>query len=120
VKIDRRFIVAGLPLGPLVVLVGYAVLLKSGAVISDLMLCLLLVWPTAVLLVGAAVAAVCRGGRDSLGFHGDGRDRRNSGRGGGGRRNQRYRVDDLRPGMSSRRAALIAGPRRSTAMSQAL
>jgi hypothetical protein len=60
-KIDRQFVVAGLPLGPLLVLVGYALLLKSGAVINDLMLCLLLVWPTAVLLVAAAVAGVMRG-----------------------------------------------------------
>jgi hypothetical protein len=62
VKIDRRSVVAGLPLGPLLVLVGYAGLLTSGAVISDVMLCLLLVWPTTVLLVVAAVAAVW--GRD--------------------------------------------------------
>lgn len=60
-KIDRRSVVAGLQLGPLLVLVGgYAVLLKSGAVISDLMLCLLLVLPTAVLVVAAAVAGVLR------------------------------------------------------------
>jgi hypothetical protein len=57
---DRRFVVAGLSLGPLLVLVAYAVLLKSDAVISDLMLCLLLVWPTAVLLVTALVAVVLR------------------------------------------------------------
>jgi hypothetical protein len=62
VKIDRRFSY-GLPIGPLLVLVGYAVLLKSGALISDLMLCLLLVWPTAVLLLAAAVAVVL--GRDA-------------------------------------------------------
>jgi hypothetical protein len=61
-KIDRGFVVTGLPLGPLLVAGGYAVLLKSGAVINDVMLCLLLVWPTAVLLVVAAVAAVW--GRD--------------------------------------------------------
>lgn len=57
-KIDRRFVVAGLPLGPLLVLAGCAVLLKSGAVMSDLMLCVLLVFPTALLLVAAAVAVV--------------------------------------------------------------
>ena len=38
--------------------------LTSGVVISDLMLCLLLIWPTAVLLVVAVVAAVLR--RDAL------------------------------------------------------
>jgi hypothetical protein len=59
-KIDRGFVATGLPLGPLLVLVGYAVLLKSGAVISDLMLCLLLAFPTVVLLVAAAIATVCR------------------------------------------------------------
>jgi hypothetical protein len=58
VTIDRRFVVAGLPFGPLLVLVGYDVLLESGAVISDLMLYLLVAFPTAVLLVAAAVAAV--------------------------------------------------------------
>lgn len=40
------------------ILVGYTVLLKSGLVISDLMLCGLIVWPTAVLLVVAAVGTV--------------------------------------------------------------
>jgi hypothetical protein len=62
VKIDRGSVLVGLPLGPLLVVGGYAALLKSGAVISDLMLCLLLVWPTAVLVVVAAIAAIC--GRD--------------------------------------------------------
>jgi hypothetical protein len=60
VKIDRGFVITGLPLGPLLILVGYAVMLKSGAVISDLMLCLLLVLPTAVLLILAAVAIPLR------------------------------------------------------------
>jgi len=59
-KIDREFVVVGLPLGPLLVVLGYAVLRQSGVVITDLMLCLLLVLPTAVLLVVAAVAGVLR------------------------------------------------------------
>jgi hypothetical protein len=62
VKVDRRFVVAALPLGPVLVLVGYLALLTSGVVVSDLMLCGLLVFPTAVLLVAAAVAAVWRRG----------------------------------------------------------
>jgi hypothetical protein len=60
VVIDRGSVLVGLPLGPLLVVGGYAALLKSGAVISDVMLCLLPVLPTAVLLVAAAVAGVLR------------------------------------------------------------
>ena len=58
-KIDRGFVVAALPLGPLEVLAGHMALLASGAVISDLMLCARLVFPS-LLLVAAAVAAVWR------------------------------------------------------------
>jgi hypothetical protein len=64
VTIDRRYVVAGVPVGPVLVLVGCAVLQQSGLVISDLMLCLLLDWPTAVLLVTAAITVVVR--RDAL------------------------------------------------------
>jgi hypothetical protein len=60
VKIDRGFVLVGLPLGPLPLAVGYVALRQSGVVISDLMLCLLIVCPTAVMLVAAAVAAVLR------------------------------------------------------------
>jgi hypothetical protein len=79
-------------------------------VISDLMLRGLLVFPTAVLLVAAAVAAVWGRGASrwfsmaigvavgtvyvaAVVVGGD----------------QRYRVDDLRPGLSSRQAAGVRG-----------
>jgi hypothetical protein len=62
VKIDRGFLVVGMPFAPPLVLVGYAVLLKSGTTITDPMLCALLVFPTAAMLVLAAVAVVLRRG----------------------------------------------------------
>jgi hypothetical protein len=60
VKIDRGFVVTGLPLGPLLVLVGYAAQAQAGTTITDLMLCALVAFPIVVLLVAAAIAAVCR------------------------------------------------------------
>jgi hypothetical protein len=59
-KIDRGSIVAGLPLGPLLVVVGYTVLRKSHVTINDLLLWVLVAFPTAVMLVAAVVAAALR------------------------------------------------------------
>jgi hypothetical protein len=50
-------VAAGLPPGPLLVLVGYVLMLKFGAVSTDIMLFGLLVWPTALLPAIAAIAA---------------------------------------------------------------
>jgi hypothetical protein len=60
VKVDRGSIVAGLPLGTAAGLADHGVVLQSDVVDSDLMPWVLLVWPTAVLLAAAAVAAVWR------------------------------------------------------------
>jgi hypothetical protein len=59
-RLDRRLVIAALPLGPLVTLVDYLVLMKSDARISDAMLLGLVCIPTALLLVAAAVAALLR------------------------------------------------------------
>jgi hypothetical protein len=89
VKIDRRSVVAGAPLGPLLVLVGYAVLRQSRTPINDVMLCALLVVPTVVLLVAAArrrSAPRC----DPVGLDDNRHNGRDGVRGGdGGQRDQR-------------------------------
>jgi hypothetical protein len=58
--LDRRLIVAGLPLGPLLTLVGYLVLMQSSARISDATLLGLVCLPAALLLIAAALAALLR------------------------------------------------------------
>ena len=57
---DRRFVMVGLPLGPLLTLTGYLVLMQSGTTITDAMLVGLLIFPTALLLLAAALDAVLR------------------------------------------------------------
>jgi bacteriorhodopsin len=58
VKVDRELVFVGLPLGPLLTLVGYLVLMQSGATITDTMLVGLVIFPTALVLSGAALAAL--------------------------------------------------------------
>jgi hypothetical protein len=59
-RLDRRLVIAALPLGPLLTLVGYLVLMQSSARISDATLLGLVGSPTALLLVAAALAALLR------------------------------------------------------------
>jgi heme/copper-type cytochrome/quinol oxidase subunit 4 len=58
VKVDRELVFVGLPLGPLLTLIGYLVLMQSGATITDTMLVGLVIFPTALVLLGAALATV--------------------------------------------------------------
>ena len=57
-KVDREPVFVGLPLGPLLTLIGYLALMQSGATITDTMLVGLVIFPTALVLLGAALAAV--------------------------------------------------------------
>ncbi|MDT5119423.1 MAG: hypothetical protein QOE30_5162 [Mycobacterium sp.] len=57
-KVDREDVVVGLPLGPLLTLIGYLALMQSGATITDTMLVGLVIFPTALVLLGAALAAL--------------------------------------------------------------
>jgi hypothetical protein len=56
VTVDRRIAIASLPLGPLLILVGYAAMMFSHAGINDPMLLGLVIFPTTLLLLGAALA----------------------------------------------------------------
>jgi hypothetical protein len=47
-----------MPLGPLLVVLGYAVMLQANTTIADAMLWVLLIWPTTVLLLFATAASV--------------------------------------------------------------
>jgi hypothetical protein len=58
--VDRRFVIGGLPLGPLLTVVGYLVLMLSQARISDAMLLALVCVPTGLLLLAAVLAALLR------------------------------------------------------------
>lgn len=62
-RVDRRFVFGALPLGALLTLVGYLVLMQSGTTISDAMLIGLVCLPTALLLCAAVLAVLLR--RDS-------------------------------------------------------
>ena len=59
-RVDRRLVIAALPLGPLLTVVGYLVLMQSGSRISDTMLLGLVCFPTALLLCAAALAVLLR------------------------------------------------------------
>ena len=59
-RVDRRWAVTALPLGPALILVGYVALAKTQAPITDAMLVGLLVYPTVALALGAVVAAGLR------------------------------------------------------------
>jgi hypothetical protein len=59
-RLDLRWALAALPLGPVLNLAGYVVLAKTMAPITDVMLVGLLVYPTVALLLGAAVTAAIR------------------------------------------------------------
>ena len=59
-RLDRRFVIGALPLGPLLAVAGYLVLLVSGIRISDTMLLALVCLPTGLLLLAAGLAAVVR------------------------------------------------------------
>ena len=59
-RVDRRFVIGALPLGPLLTLVGYLVLMLSSMQISGAMLLALVCFPTALLLLAAALAALLR------------------------------------------------------------
>ncbi len=56
--VDRRIAIASLPLGPLLTMVGYAAMMLSHARISDPMLLGSVIFPTALLLLAAALAAL--------------------------------------------------------------
>ncbi len=56
--VDRRTAIASLPLGPLLTLIGYAAMMLSHARISDPMLLGLVIFPTALLLLVGALAAL--------------------------------------------------------------
>ena len=58
--VDARSMIAGLPLGPLLVLVGYLGLAKLDVTISDTMLVVVVVFPTVLLMSTAVVAAIRR------------------------------------------------------------
>ena len=59
-RIDRRWALTALPLGPVLILAGYVGLAKTQAPITDAMLVGLLVYPTVALLLGAVVTAGLR------------------------------------------------------------
>jgi hypothetical protein len=59
-RFNRRWAVTALPLGPVLILVGYVGLAKTQSPITDAMLVGLLIYPTVALLLGAVVAAALR------------------------------------------------------------
>jgi len=59
-KVERRWVTTGLPLGPLLALGGYAALSRTDVTITDELLIGIVAFPTALLLVVAAIAATLR------------------------------------------------------------
>jgi hypothetical protein len=66
VTVDRRIAIASLSLGPLLMMFGYAATMLSPAGISDPMLLGLVIFPTVLLLLAAALAALLH--RDATGW----------------------------------------------------
>jgi hypothetical protein len=57
-RLDRRRVITALPFGPLLTLLGYLALTESSLTISDTMLLGLIAFPTALVLLAAALAAL--------------------------------------------------------------